>query len=112
VSRHAARYLGGNARLVFRRTPRRLRTGRNPRPVSKPGARRHRPRCRHPHRADDRSSARLGIRTYGFLPMQLPEQMRCTELILAEDERIPIDALEFGTRAIQRLLERMAKAPQ
>jgi hypothetical protein len=30
----------------------------------------------------------------------------------AEDERIPIDALEFGTRAIQRLLERMNKAPQ
>jgi hypothetical protein len=29
-----------------------------------------------------------------------------------EDERFPIDALEFGTRAIQRLLDRMNKAPQ
>ena len=43
---------------------------------------------------------------------QLPEEMRFMELIHAEDERIPIDALEFGIRRIQRLLERMNKAPQ
>ena len=34
------------------------------------------------------------------------------ELIHAEDGRIRIDALEFGTRAIQRLLEPMDRAPQ
>jgi acetylornithine deacetylase/succinyl-diaminopimelate desuccinylase-like protein len=62
--------------------------------------------------SDGRFFARLGIQTYGFLPMQLPEEMRFMELIHAEDERIPIDALEFGTRAIQRLLERMDKVPQ
>ncbi len=28
------------------------------------------------------------------------------ELIHAEDERLPVDALEFGTRAISRVLER------
>ena len=42
----------------------------------------------------------------------LPEEMRFMELIHAEDERIPIDALEFGTRAIQRLLERVDRPPQ
>ena len=31
------------------------------------------------------------------------------ELVHAEDERIPVDALEFGTSAIGRLLERFAK---
>ena len=42
----------------------------------------------------------------------LAEEMRFMELIDAPDERFPIDALEFGTRVIQRLLERMNKAPQ
>jgi acetylornithine deacetylase/succinyl-diaminopimelate desuccinylase-like protein len=55
---------------------------------------------------DGRFFARLGIQTYGFLPMQLPEEMRFMELIHAEDERIPVDSVEFGTRAIRRLLER------
>jgi acetylornithine deacetylase/succinyl-diaminopimelate desuccinylase-like protein len=38
--------------------------------------------------------------------MQLPEELRFMELVHAEDERIPVDAVEFGTRAIRRLLER------
>jgi acetylornithine deacetylase/succinyl-diaminopimelate desuccinylase-like protein len=59
---------------------------------------------------DGRFFARLGIQTYGFLPMQLPEEMRFMELVHAEDERIPLDAVEFGTRAIRRLLERFGQA--
>ncbi len=55
---------------------------------------------------DGRFFSRLGIQTYGFLPMQLPEQMRFMELIHAEDERLPVAALEFGTSAIERVLER------
>ena len=43
---------------------------------------------------------------------QLSEEMRFMELIHAQDERLPIDAVEFGTPVIQRLLERMNKAPQ
>jgi acetylornithine deacetylase/succinyl-diaminopimelate desuccinylase-like protein len=58
---------------------------------------------------DGRFFARLGIQTYGFLPMQLPEEMRFMDLIHAQDERIPVDALEFGTRAIGRLLERFGE---
>jgi hypothetical protein len=45
--------------------------------------------------------AKLGIQTYGFLPMQRPEEMRFMELVHAEIERVPLDAVEFGTRAIR-----------
>lgn len=58
---------------------------------------------------DGRFFARLGIQCYGFLPMQLPHEMRFMELIHAEDERIPVDAVEFGTIAIRRLLERLGQ---
>jgi acetylornithine deacetylase/succinyl-diaminopimelate desuccinylase-like protein len=60
--------------------------------------------------SDGRFFARLGIQTYGFLPMQLPEDLRFMELVHAEDERIPVDALEFGTSAIRQLLERFGEA--
>jgi acetylornithine deacetylase/succinyl-diaminopimelate desuccinylase-like protein len=63
-----------------------------------------------PASTDGRHFARLGIQTYGFLPMQLPAEMRFMELVHAEDERIPVDALEFGTTAICRLLERFGAA--
>jgi acetylornithine deacetylase/succinyl-diaminopimelate desuccinylase-like protein len=63
-----------------------------------------------PASTDGRHFARLGIQTYGFLPMQLPAEMRFMELVHAEDERIPVDALEFGTNAIGRLLERFGEA--
>ncbi len=55
---------------------------------------------------DGRFFSKLGIQTYGFLPMQLPAEMRFMELIHAEDERLPIEAVEFGTSAIERVLER------
>jgi len=54
---------------------------------------------------DGRFFSRLGIQTYGFLPMQLPAEMPFMQLIHAPDERIPVEAVEFGTRAIQRALE-------
>lgn len=56
--------------------------------------------------SDARHFARLGIQTYGFLPMRLPRGFRFTELIHAADERIPVEALEFGTNAIYRVLQR------
>jgi len=55
---------------------------------------------------DGRFFARLGIQTYGFLPMQLPAEMPFMQLIHAGDERLPAEAMEFGTRAIARVLER------
>ncbi|HTA36951.1 MAG TPA: M20/M25/M40 family metallo-hydrolase [Solirubrobacteraceae bacterium] len=55
---------------------------------------------------DGRFFSRLGIQTYGFLPMQLPPELPFMQLIHAADERLPIDAVEFGTNAIERVLER------
>ena len=55
---------------------------------------------------DARHFSRLGIQTYGFTPMLLPPELRYQELIHAADERIPVDALEFGTRAITNAIER------
>jgi acetylornithine deacetylase/succinyl-diaminopimelate desuccinylase-like protein len=58
---------------------------------------------------DARHFARLGIQSYGFTPMQLPREMRFTELIHAADERIPVDALRFGTDAVFRVLQRYGR---
>ncbi len=55
---------------------------------------------------DGRFFSRLGIQTYGFLPMQLPPELPFMQLIHAENERLPADAVEFGTTAIGRVLER------
>jgi acetylornithine deacetylase/succinyl-diaminopimelate desuccinylase-like protein len=57
---------------------------------------------------DGRFFARLGIQTYGFLPMQLPADLRFMALIHAEDERLPAASVEFGTRALERVLERFS----
>jgi acetylornithine deacetylase/succinyl-diaminopimelate desuccinylase-like protein len=55
---------------------------------------------------DGRFFSRLGIQTYGFLPMQLPPELPFMQLIHAPDERLPAGAVEFGTKAIGRVLER------
>ncbi|MHB8235658.1 MAG: M20/M25/M40 family metallo-hydrolase [Solirubrobacteraceae bacterium] len=55
---------------------------------------------------DGRFFSRLGIQTYGFLPMQLPPELPFMQLIHAENERLPADAVEFGTSAIERVLAR------
>jgi len=55
---------------------------------------------------DGRFFSELGIQTYGFLPMPLPDDLPFMQLVHAEDERIPVDAIEFGTDAIARLLTR------
>jgi acetylornithine deacetylase/succinyl-diaminopimelate desuccinylase-like protein len=58
---------------------------------------------------DARIFAKLGIQTYGFLPMQLPPELRFLELIHAADERLPADAMEFGTDTIHAVLERYGR---
>jgi acetylornithine deacetylase/succinyl-diaminopimelate desuccinylase-like protein len=55
---------------------------------------------------DGRFFSKLGIQTYGFLPMQLPADMPFMQLIHAADERLPVESVEFGTSAIERVLER------
>ena len=55
---------------------------------------------------DGRFFSRLGIQTYGFLPMPLPEVFNFTQAVHAADERIPVEAVEFGARAIHQALQR------
>jgi acetylornithine deacetylase/succinyl-diaminopimelate desuccinylase-like protein len=56
--------------------------------------------------SDARFFSRLGIQTYGFLPMRLPEGFDFVHTLHALDERIPIAAVEFGTNAIYQVLQR------
>jgi acetylornithine deacetylase/succinyl-diaminopimelate desuccinylase-like protein len=55
---------------------------------------------------DGRFFSRLGIQTYGFLPMLLPEGFNFTQTIHSADERIPVGAIEFGANAIFKALQR------
>ncbi len=53
---------------------------------------------------DARHFCRLGIQTYGFLPMKLPADLDFSRRIHAANERIPVDALRFGTEGLRMLL--------
>ncbi|MCP5099324.1 MAG: M20/M25/M40 family metallo-hydrolase [Chloroflexi bacterium] len=55
---------------------------------------------------DARFFSKLGIQTYGFLPMQLPEEMNFVATIHAADERVPPEAIRFGANAIFEALQR------
>jgi acetylornithine deacetylase/succinyl-diaminopimelate desuccinylase-like protein len=59
---------------------------------------------------DGRFFSRLGIQTYGFLPMKLPEEFDFWHTLHAADERIPVEAVEFGAQAVYRALERFGSA--
>lgn len=47
---------------------------------------------------------RLGITCYGFAPLRLPDDLDFTALFHGIDERVPVDALEFGARVFDRFL--------
>jgi acetylornithine deacetylase/succinyl-diaminopimelate desuccinylase-like protein len=55
---------------------------------------------------DARFFSRLGIQTYGFLPMVLPADFNFIQTIHAANERIPVEALDFGAEAIYKVLQR------
>jgi acetylornithine deacetylase/succinyl-diaminopimelate desuccinylase-like protein len=55
---------------------------------------------------DARFFSKLGIQTYGFLPLSLPPDFNFTATIHAADERVPVAALDFGTQAIFKALQR------
>jgi acetylornithine deacetylase/succinyl-diaminopimelate desuccinylase-like protein len=54
---------------------------------------------------DAKHFRKLGISTYGFAPLRLPEDLDFTALFHGVDERVPVDALEFGTRVFDRFLD-------
>jgi acetylornithine deacetylase/succinyl-diaminopimelate desuccinylase-like protein len=55
---------------------------------------------------DARHFAQLGTPTYGFGPVRLTPEMPFWQLFHGADERIPVDGLLFGIRAIYRVMER------
>jgi acetylornithine deacetylase/succinyl-diaminopimelate desuccinylase-like protein len=54
---------------------------------------------------DAKSFQRLGIRNFGFAPLKLPADLDFTALFHGVDERVPVEALEFGTRVLTRFLK-------
>ena len=54
---------------------------------------------------DAKAWARLGIRSYGFTPLRLPADLDFTALFHGVDERVPLDALAFGARVFDRLVD-------
>jgi acetylornithine deacetylase/succinyl-diaminopimelate desuccinylase-like protein len=61
---------------------------------------------------DARFFARLGIQTYGFTPMQLSEGYDFATMAHGADERVPVEAAEWGTDAVYRVLETYRSSPQ
>lgn len=57
---------------------------------------------------DGRFFSMLGIQTYGFLPMTLPQDFNFSATIHAANERVPAAAIEFGADAIYKALERFS----
>ena len=55
---------------------------------------------------DGRFFSQIGIQTYGYLPMTLPEDFNFADVIHAADERVPAAAIEFGAQAIYKALSR------
>lgn len=55
---------------------------------------------------DARHFARLGIRTYGFLPLNMPPDFNSSTTIHAADERVPVSALEFGAQCVYEAVMR------
>ena len=53
---------------------------------------------------DAKAFARLGIRCFGFIPLRLPPELDFAALFHGVDERVPVDALEFGTRVLEHFL--------
>lgn len=56
-----------------------------------------------PAATDAKSFDLLGIRHFGFAPLRLPPELDFTALFHGVDERVPVAALEFGVRVLDRL---------
>ncbi|MGK5092963.1 M20/M25/M40 family metallo-hydrolase [Deltaproteobacteria bacterium TL4] len=54
---------------------------------------------------DSRFFSKLGIQSYGFLPMNLPQGFDFFRTIHAANERIPVEAVDFGSDAIFEVLK-------
>ncbi|THG33391.1 M20/M25/M40 family metallo-hydrolase [Naasia lichenicola] len=53
---------------------------------------------------DNKALDQLGIRGYGFAPLQLPPDLDFPAMFHGVDERVPLAALDFGHRVLTELL--------
>ncbi len=54
---------------------------------------------------DAKAFARLGIRCFGFAPLRLPPELDFAALFHGVDERVPVDALQFGVEVLEHFLK-------
>jgi acetylornithine deacetylase/succinyl-diaminopimelate desuccinylase-like protein len=54
---------------------------------------------------DAKAWSELGIACYGFVPLRLPPELDFAGLFHGVDERVPVDSLQFGRRALDRFLD-------
>jgi acetylornithine deacetylase/succinyl-diaminopimelate desuccinylase-like protein len=54
---------------------------------------------------DAKHFSRAGLHCYGFSPLRLPPELDFPALFHGIDERVPLDALAFGARTLDRLLD-------
>jgi acetylornithine deacetylase/succinyl-diaminopimelate desuccinylase-like protein len=54
---------------------------------------------------DAKAFTQLGIRCFGFAPLQLPADLNFSALFHGVDERVPVEGLRFGVRVLDRFLK-------
>ncbi|WP_371672572.1 M20/M25/M40 family metallo-hydrolase [Streptomyces sp. NBC_00289] len=54
---------------------------------------------------DAKSFDDLGIRGFGFAPLKLPPELDFAGMFHGVDERVPVDALRFGVRVLDRFID-------
>jgi acetylornithine deacetylase/succinyl-diaminopimelate desuccinylase-like protein len=54
---------------------------------------------------DAKSLSLLGLRCFGFTPLSLPPDLDFSGMFHGIDERVPVDALRFGARVLDRFLD-------
>jgi acetylornithine deacetylase/succinyl-diaminopimelate desuccinylase-like protein len=54
---------------------------------------------------DAKSFSRLGIRCLGFTPLRLPPELDFFGMFHGVDERVPVGALQFGVRVLDRFID-------
>ena len=59
---------------------------------------------------DAKAFAKLGIRCFGFAPLQLPPELDFAALFHGVDERVPVDSVLFGTKVFEHFLLHSAPA--
>ncbi|WP_238422383.1 M20/M25/M40 family metallo-hydrolase [Gordonia sp. 'Campus'] len=53
---------------------------------------------------DAKAFAKLGIRCFGFAPLQLPPELDFAALFHGVDERVPVESVLFGTKVFEHFL--------